>query len=813
MSAVKGSGGTASIGYDVATALWQGKRPYQEDTLLADFHGGMDRGFAVLADGMGGHAAGDLASRLVVIDAVSHLKFLMHDGATLEENLQAELTSAIDTANDVLRDRAAEDRRLKGMGATFLATVMFEDRLYWASVGDSPLYLWREGKLRQLNEDHSMAPVIDQMAKSGEITEEEAANHPDRNALTSVLMGGRVKSTDVPKMATVLDPGDVLIQASDGLQYLDEGEIVTVLERVGATATSRQIADHLMAALHKLDDPTQDNTAILVLQLTEGMAGGGGGDSAATSASSALERAVEASKAGAASAAAAGPSAALADAPADAAPRAETPGDVPRPSSGRRWVMPAALLGGAALALGLIFGLPSEQDATDTALGTPQPGTSEPVADASADAEAESADPNPVAAEGGDPQAEADVPADADVTATPGPEDPAGEAAEPAVTEEILIDDGPSADLAEPETAADPEGPEPGAVEPGATEPDPAEAEIEPAEEQTPDAADPDDSPAPDEGAAAEDEAAAPAIEPQRSGDEAQISRGPAPRPDTTAPEGSADAAVDGAETGLAEEVAGPPSPTDPEAIVPLNDDDTDLAEQEAEAVTAQPADESTTGVGVASGIDGTVGTVTGAGAATTLDQPAAPAPAPIPAPQPAPAPAAGVALAPEPVPTLAPSQPPALPQTGGTPMPGQIVPTPGVGRLNETMNAPAGAPVPTPAPAPDADAAPEPQPSQGPLRLPGEEEVNAAPTVPSTEGQRANLMAPGPPLLATPGQGHGGAGAAPSLPPLSYGIQRVCQRHRCFAIITRPGSTSGHGFGPVFLNNHRATQIKPIHD
>ncbi|MBF9044180.1 SpoIIE family protein phosphatase, partial [Rhodobacterales bacterium HKCCE4037] len=258
MSPAQSAGGSANktaIGYDVATALWQGKRPYQEDTLLADFHGGMERGFAVLADGMGGHAAGDLASRLVVIDAVSHLKFLMHDGASLESNLNKELTSAIETANGVLKDRASEDSRLQGMGATFLATVMFEDRLYWASVGDSPLYLWREGQLRQLNEDHSMAPIIDQMAKSGELSEEEAANHPDRNALTSVLMGRSIKSMDVPDTATVLDPGDVLIQASDGLQYLDEDKIVKVLEGLGSDATSRQVADALMTALYDLDDP------------------------------------------------------------------------------------------------------------------------------------------------------------------------------------------------------------------------------------------------------------------------------------------------------------------------------------------------------------------------------------------------------------------------------------------------------------------------------------------------------------------------------------------------------------------------------
>ncbi|WP_341860970.1 protein phosphatase 2C domain-containing protein [Gymnodinialimonas sp. 57CJ19] len=330
----------SAIGYDVATALWQGARPYQEDTLLADFHGGVDRGFAILADGMGGHAAGDLASRLVVIDAASHLKFLIHDGEGLEKSLHSELSSAITTANDVLRDRAADDRRLQGMGTTFLATVIFEDRLYWASVGDSPLYLWREGALRQLNEDHSMAPVIDQMAKSGEITREEAANHPDRNALTSVLMGRSLKAMDVPETATVLDPGDVLIQASDGLQYLDNAEISQI---VGEGGSSAHIAAALIGALKDRADPMQDNTALLVLQLTsadaEPVAIATGGAAASSDRS---ERAVGTP--------AGGPS-----------PRAQTPTDVARPAGGRRWVLPAGVLGGAAAAaLGMVmFGLPN----------------------------------------------------------------------------------------------------------------------------------------------------------------------------------------------------------------------------------------------------------------------------------------------------------------------------------------------------------------------------------------------------------------------------------------------------------------------
>lgn len=355
------------IGYDVATALWQGARPYQEDTLLADFHGGMNRGFAVLADGMGGHAAGDLASRLVVIDAASHLKFLMHDGEALERTLQSELTSAIETANDVLKNRAADDRRLHGMGTTFLATVLFEDRLYWASVGDSPLYLWREGQLRQLNEDHSMAPVIDQMAKTGEISKEDAANHPDRNALTSVLMGRALKVMDVPKTATVLDPGDVLIQASDGLQYLDDVQISGVLERAPADASSRAIADLLMASLRDLDDPSQDNTAVLVLQLTQTREGPSNAAGTATRTATVAPMASTERAVGATVAAGATPNTV----------RAATPVDVARPAGARRWAVPATLLGGTAVVLGLMFGLPNLQNTTDLAAIEPTPETFE----------------------------------------------------------------------------------------------------------------------------------------------------------------------------------------------------------------------------------------------------------------------------------------------------------------------------------------------------------------------------------------------------------------------------------------------------
>lgn len=260
--------------YDVASALWQGRRPYQEDTLLTDFHAGSGHGFAVLADGMGGASAGDLASRLVVIDAASHLKFLMQDAAALERRLSTELKAAIQTANGVIADRGKVDPQLRGMGATFLATVVFADRLYWASVGDSPLLLYREGVVSQLNADHSLGPMIDQMRARGEISAEDAAAHPDRNVLTSALIGDEIKQIDLREAPLVLERGDVVIACSDGLQSLSNDDIARLLQEAGG-ASSAELCAILLDAVKARDLPHQDNTSLVVIQLREPQAARG----------------------------------------------------------------------------------------------------------------------------------------------------------------------------------------------------------------------------------------------------------------------------------------------------------------------------------------------------------------------------------------------------------------------------------------------------------------------------------------------------------------------------------------------------------
>ncbi|MGB5836331.1 MAG: protein phosphatase 2C domain-containing protein [Albidovulum sp.] len=257
--------------FDVASAICQGGRDYQEDAIITDFPAGADAGVVVLADGMGGHAAGDVASKIVVTEVFSDLKFESANFSEFESNIPNYLTSATANANECVREHVMENPRTNGMGATLVAAVMVENRMYWMSIGDSPLYHLRNGKLRQLNEDHSMAPQIDYMVKSGLLDEESARNHPDRNCLTSVILGGRVAKSDCPVEPFKLAVGDIVVISSDGLQYLEEAKIERILNKY-RRRKSAEIAEHLLKAIEDLADPDQDNVSFAVVKLNHNKA-------------------------------------------------------------------------------------------------------------------------------------------------------------------------------------------------------------------------------------------------------------------------------------------------------------------------------------------------------------------------------------------------------------------------------------------------------------------------------------------------------------------------------------------------------------
>ena len=254
--------------FDVATALSQGRRDYQEDALAADFPHGGRLGFAVLSDGMGGHAAGDVASKIVVTEVFSELKFQSGDPANFATNISDILRDAAMGANECVRAHTKERPETAGMGATLVAPVIFGNHLHWISVGDSPMFLFRDGHLQQLNEDHSLAPQIDLMATAGLIAADIARNHPDRNCLTSVLIGGDIERIDCPPEPFLLKGGDIVVVSSDGLQSLENDQIAAVLGRY-RKSPSTEIADALMERLAERNDPAQDNASFCVIKVVD----------------------------------------------------------------------------------------------------------------------------------------------------------------------------------------------------------------------------------------------------------------------------------------------------------------------------------------------------------------------------------------------------------------------------------------------------------------------------------------------------------------------------------------------------------------
>lgn len=251
--------------FDAASVLSLGQRDHQEDALAIDFPIGAGFGFAVLSDGMGGHAAGDVASKIVVTEVFSELKFQSSDTEALQSDVVAVLKDAAFSANDCMKAHTETHSETEGMGATLLAPVFFGSKLHWISVGDSPLFLFRGNALMQLNEDHSMAPQIDFMLQAGAISEDAAANHPDRNALTSVLFGDEIEAIDCPDEPFQLEDGDIVIAASDGLQYLPNDRICAVV-RKNLARPAAVIAKALLDALEELEDPAQDNVSFAVIK-------------------------------------------------------------------------------------------------------------------------------------------------------------------------------------------------------------------------------------------------------------------------------------------------------------------------------------------------------------------------------------------------------------------------------------------------------------------------------------------------------------------------------------------------------------------
>jgi PPM family protein phosphatase len=253
--------------YDTALVSAIGRRDLQEDAVVGHFPAESGLGYVVLADGMGGHAAGDVASRIVVQEFCAELARHAEDPAQLEQNVGSVLRQAMARANGQVGRHATDQPELRSMGSTLVASLIVRNRLYWISVGDSPLYLLRGNRMSRLNQEHSMARRLDRMVAGGLISQAEADQNPDRYCLTSALLGVQVPEIDCRDRPIELLDGDILVVASDGLLSIDEQRIAALIYDC-RDQPSAEINARLLQDIAAADDPDQDNVTLCLVKIS-----------------------------------------------------------------------------------------------------------------------------------------------------------------------------------------------------------------------------------------------------------------------------------------------------------------------------------------------------------------------------------------------------------------------------------------------------------------------------------------------------------------------------------------------------------------
>jgi serine/threonine protein phosphatase PrpC len=231
----------------------------------------------VVADGMGGAQAGEVASQL----AVEAFKGGLHDSPVPEEAL-AQLAHE---ANAHIHERSHSHTEQAGMGTTLTALYVGPEEVSIAHVGDSRAYCWRDGELIRLTEDHSL---VDELMRQGRLTPEEAEEHPQRSVITRAL--GPELDVEVDTRSFRARAGDVYLLCSDGLTTMvSEDDVATVL---GDHADLRVAGEALIAAANRAGG--RDNITVVLLRIEEVPAPAATGDAAAPGADGSQTRATAA---------------------------------------------------------------------------------------------------------------------------------------------------------------------------------------------------------------------------------------------------------------------------------------------------------------------------------------------------------------------------------------------------------------------------------------------------------------------------------------------------------------------------------------
>ena len=238
--------------YAVKTDI--GLRVHNEDNYLFSDKSEFPMLFAV-ADGMGGHAAGAVASKLLVE------QLAMFDEMVEPERELELLRHAIESANLGIYRAAEKDRALSGMGTTLVAALILGSEYIAANVGDSRMYQYHDKTLDTVTTDHSL---VEQLVLAGAITKDEARVHPQRNIITRAM--GVSPKVDVDLFERVWNPGDILVICSDGLHgSVEDEDMISVLS---SNRSLESMCDLLVQLA--LDNGGTDNITVILVRFEEG---------------------------------------------------------------------------------------------------------------------------------------------------------------------------------------------------------------------------------------------------------------------------------------------------------------------------------------------------------------------------------------------------------------------------------------------------------------------------------------------------------------------------------------------------------------
>lgn len=210
---------------------------------------------AIVADGMGGHRAGDVASQM----AIHSLKDFWEKTAEIITADTAEkwLVENINKVNQLLFDHSKNHIECEGMGTTIVAAIITNRFATIAHIGDSRCYISNESGFKQITEDHSL---VNELVRSGQISKEDAEHHPRKNVLTRAL--GTEPSVEMDSKTIIFEEGDLLLLCSDGLSNkVNESEMVNILSN---TVCLEQKASELIQLANQ--NGGEDNITLVIVE-------------------------------------------------------------------------------------------------------------------------------------------------------------------------------------------------------------------------------------------------------------------------------------------------------------------------------------------------------------------------------------------------------------------------------------------------------------------------------------------------------------------------------------------------------------------